>query len=242
MSSGNRYRNDPRRLEGKIDLYEYIEGQERRLGAGETGYRAGHTAIEDGNFIVRNGDILVSESDDSVVLRIFHGALPAIAWYPLGEDASHLAAMFGFDQGAGTTAFVIEIEDSSNGEPDGGQMQIWQDGASYGFLSTATGLQSFMWLNALNNNEFYFNGRFENSWQFDPSQAIYPGIAGIGAGFGGFTHTYFAPFASTAAPVLGLLDTAGTVSWNFTAVSNSGFTISWSGTTAKTVYYWIFRL
>lgn len=244
MTTGNRYKSDPRRIQGKLDIYEYIEGQERRLRTGETAFRVGHTSIEDGDFIVRNGDIIVSESDDSIVMRLFHGESPAIGWYPLGIDSTHIVSMFAFDVGDITlpeTAFQNEITETTAFNTDGGKQLMWPGGHIVSHTPDG-GAESYMWFNILGNATIGINGIWPNNFQYSTEAAIYAGTIDVPSGFGSWTNTYLSPFASTMAPVVGLLNTAGALTWNLTAVSTSAFTVSWSGTLDKTLYFWNFRV
>lgn len=243
MTSGNRYKSDPRRIQGKLDVFEVFENTERRLRAGETSYRAGHTAIEDGDFVVRNGDIIVSETDDTVVLQIVHGSIPEVRLFPQGVvDPEHWVSILGASPIDTLTAGQMEItQETSPGvyDTDGGRVLVWADGALLAHTPFG-GTESFLWLN-YEPEVMLMVGKWLNQIQASTSQAVYTGVIDVVAGFGSWTHTYFAPFVTTMAPVVGLLNTAGALTWNLTAVSTSGFTVSWTGTLAKTIYFWNFR-
>lgn len=242
----SKYDVDPLRLQGKKDIVEYFKELDNRVGDSETGLRIGNTAIENGNLTIRNGDIIVSETAGLVVLRVIHGAVPEIRFFPIGDTTDHRATIFG--QGSSppfpTTTLTFAIETNPAGAIDGGKLIIDQ---SFTVLShqPASGNESYFWLNidAVASEVFAFQGKVTNQVQYSTLQAIYPGTQSVSAGVSSYTHTYFAAFATTAAPVATLNNTGGgTVSWNLTAQSTSAFTITWSGTTAKVINWWVFRV
>lgn len=241
MSS--RYDRNPLRLGGQKDITEFVQGLLERMKAQESSLQIGHTAIEDGNLVIRNGDIIVSESDDSVVIRVVHGGIPEIRFYPLGDTDTHRIAMFGYDfnsGGAPDQAFQLCVE-TNNLVQDGGKLLMSRQ---YAILSHQPdgGLESFLWLNAFSPQEALYRGRWTNQVQHDNNMGIYTGVISVGGGFSSWTHTYFTSFATTIAPVVGLVNSGSTVTWTITGMTTSAFTVGWSGTAAKTINFWNFRV
>lgn len=243
----NKYDVDPSRLKGQKNIIDYILSIMDRLEKGEKGLRIGFTAIEDGNLTVRNGDIIVSETDDSIVLKILHGAVPEIRFWPLGDTDTHQATLFAYDYNGDVTnpdqAIQLDVELVDN-TVDGGKVLLTRN---YAILShQPDGFEeSYIWLNAQgssNRQVFLFRGKWSNQQQVDSNMGLYMGSIGVSAGFSSWTHTYSVAFASTMCPVVGLVNTAGTVTWNITAMSTSAFTVTWTGTLAKTLNFWNFRI
>ena len=236
---------EPSRLKGQKDIVEYVKQVIEELSSRSSSLQIGHTSIEDGNFIIRNGDIIVSESDDTIVLRILHGQTPEIRMWPLGETDTHRAALFSHDfsiDGPPDQAVLLSIE-TTGATQDGGKLLLTR---GYTVLSHQPngGSESYFWLNAdgVLPQIGLYQGKWPDRAQYNTDQGLYPGVFNVTAGFGSLTHTYNASFASTVAPVIGLVNTGGTVSWNITAMSTSAFTVTWTGTAAKTINIWNFRI
>ena len=244
MSS--RYDRNPLRLKGQKDIVEYVRELLTRVEAGESSLQIGHTAIEDGDLIVRNGDIVVSESDGEVVLRILHGGTPEIRMYPLGDTDTHRVALFAYDFNAGGSpdqAVQLCVETSPGAAQDGGKLLMSRQ---YAILSHQPngGAESYLWLNAnsAGTQEAVYRGKWTNSLQFDNNMGLYMGVINTGGGFTSWTHTYFTSFATTIAPVVGLVNTGGAITWTITAMTTSAFTVSWTGTATKIINFWNFRV
>lgn len=240
----SRYDVDPRRLQGKPDIIEFVAGAYRRIEAGETFQRAGFTAIEDGNFVVRNGDIIVSETTNQIVLRILHGPEPQIRFFPIGTNDVHRINLFAQTDDTFGETFFIMVETNPGAVVDGGKIILSNDTTILSFQPLASGgNESYLWLNYPGAPEVLdMQGKWMNQFQTTTQQGLYPGQASLGGGFGSYTHTYFSAFASTVVPIVTLFNSGGTVSWNLTAQSTSSFTVTWSGTTAKTINWWVFRV
>lgn len=255
-----RYRADPRRVKGKVDLAEIIEGMNKRISAGETAWRAGNTAIENGNLVVRNGDIVVSLSDDTEVLRILHGDVPEIRYMATGVDTDRFGAVWGedvtIDLGSGfgnvdTTVMHMGVYDTAIPDdhvPDGGEVILHIDAAKLEYNPNNGDNSVSLWLNTYSRVDPFkdiitMQGKWDNGYDFSSQSAMSAGSFNVSAGFSSLTWTYIQTFDTTIAPVVGLVNTAGLVtSWNITAMSNSDFTVTWSGTLAKTVNFWNPRL
>jgi len=255
----NRYRSDPRRQQGKIDLNDIIIDMHRRLRAGETALRIGNTAIEDGNLVVRNGDIVVSLSDDTEVMRIVHGDVPDIRFFATGVDSDRFGAIWGedvsIDLGSGfgivdTTQMHVGVYDSTVPEDhvrDGGSLRLLVDDAILEYIPNNGDTDTHMRLNTYSRVDPFkevitFKGRWDNLYDFSGLTAMSVGSVDVPAGFGSFTWSYVQTYSTTIAPIVGLVNTAGLVDWTITAMSTASFTVTWSGTLAKTLNFWNPRL
>lgn len=245
MPGENRYGVDPTRQQGKKDIIEHITEIAERVGAGETAQRIGATSIEDGNLTVRNGDIIVSESAGQVVFRLLHGTFPEMRWFPIGDtDAYRISFFADFDGSLPLQNMVISVETNPGGVVDGGKIILARSAAIFSRHPLASGgNETYIWLgdSGANLEIIDIQGKWLNKFQPSPLTGVYPGQDSLGAGFGSYTHTYFTAFATTAVPIVTLFNSGGTVSWNLTAQSTSSFTVTWSGTTAKTINWWVYR-
>jgi len=246
ISVADRYGVDPGRLKGQKSIIEFFQDAFRRIESGESSLQIGHTAVEDGDLTIRNGDLLVSESDNSVVLRLMHGSVPELRMFPLGETDSHRIALFGadfnLDQGAGPDQSVQLCVETVDAIQDGGKVLLTRNNAIFSH-QPAAGDESFLWLNApaSSTQEAVYRGKWTNQWQFDNQMGIYPGVIVVGSGFTSWTHSYFTSFATTVGPVVGLVNSAA-ISWCIQGFSTAAFTVIWSGTAAKTIAFWNFRI
>ena len=85
-------------------------------------------------------------------------------------------------------------------------------------------------------------GRWLNDTQISSTDALYTGTRSVSAGVSSVTITYPSAFATTVAPVIGLLNSAGALNWCLTAQSASSFTVAWTGTLAKEINMWNIRI
>src|SRR5688500_7378441 len=247
MAEG-RYGVDPTRLKGQKSIVDHMVELRKRVAVGETGLRIGHTAIEGGDLTVRNGDNIVSETDGTVVLRLFGGGIPEIRFYPLGETDTHQASLlsFDFDTGSGADQAVqLCIEETGSLDQDGGKVLLTR---TFAVLShqPEVGEETYIWLNADPGVEeiVLIKGRWSDQYQYDVRQALYTGSFSFGSGFSNWTHTYLAPFATTICPIVGFMNSVDTaVAWSITAQSTSSFKVRWAtGTDGKTINFWNFRI
>lgn len=241
----SRYDVDPRRLQGKPDILEFIAGAYKRIEAGETVQRAGFTAIEDGDFVVRNGDIIVSETEGNVVFRLLHGTTPEMRFFPIGIADTHRISFFAKnDDFFGETLF-ISVETNPGAVVDGGKVILSNTMTILSYQPLASGgNEAYLWFAAdpSNPEAISVQGKWFNALQGSSLDGIYTGQDSLGAGFSSYTHTYFVAFATTPVPIVTLFNSGGVVSWILTAQSTSSYTVSWSGTTAKTINWWVFRI
>lgn len=244
MAGRDRYGSNPNRTSGKKDIVEYVGEIMNRLDASETVKRIGTTAIEDGNLVVRNGDIIVSETAGNVVFKLLHGATPEMRFFPIGVGDTHRISIFAQNDGFFGEVLFMNVETNPGAVVDGGKLIISDQMTILSFQPLASGgNESYIWLNNPGTPEVIdIQCKWPNQMQSSSLQGVYPGQASLGAGFSSYTHTYFTSFASTAVPIVTLFNSGGTVSWNLTAQSTSSFTVTWSGTTAKVINWWVFRV
>lgn len=241
----DRYGVDPKYLQGQKDIVSYVREISERITSQEQALKSGHTSIEDGNFIVRNGNILVSESDDTVVLRIKHGEVPEINMWPLGDTDTHQVTFLGYDDTAGGQALGLLVETSPGMSPDGGKLLLTRE---FSILSHQPniGNETFIWLNSLQGvieEVALYRGRWSDQLQYDSNMGLYMGAFTASSGVSTWTHTYSTPFSTTIAPLFTVGINGGTVTWGIDSYSTSSFVIRFGATGSnKFVTFWNFRL
>jgi hypothetical protein len=257
--TGGRYRADPRRKEGKVSLTDILLDMQRRLRAGEVAPRIGNTSIDDGNLTVRNGDIIVSLTDGTEVLRIVHGDVPEIRYFATGVDTDRFGAVWGedrtFDLGPSfgtvdTTVMNMGVYDASVPEDhvrDGGEVRLYFDGAQLVYEPNNGDNDLQFTLNQYGRTPpfqdvIYMQGKWDINFDFGSEGAISTGSIPVSAGFGSFTWFYTQTFASTIAPVIGLVAATANFDWCVSEMPTDKFSVDWSDTTAKTINYWNPRL
>lgn len=246
----SRYRADPRRVEGKISLVDILGEMQDRLKANDTSLRIGNTTIEDGELLVRNGDIVVGETDGTEVMRLYHGEYPRIHFTPMGADADWTGILFSQEL---DDAVYMEMGVYRNEDPlypaEGGKIAL---GRGYTILSYhpaySGGEEIYIWFHPYGDFSGFeeviaMRGQYPQNTDYDSHQAHVAGTFDMSAGFGGANWSYSNTFPTVIAPIIGLVNTAGLVtSWNLTAMSTTGWTVSWSGLLAKTVNWWAPRM
>lgn len=251
----SRYRADPRRPQAKVSLTDIVEDMYRRLRSGETAPRIGNTSIDDGNLTVRNGDIIVSLTDGTEVLRIVHGDVPEIRYFATGVDSDRMGAVWGedvsYDLGSGfgivdTTVMRIGVYDSTIPEDhvnDGGEFEATLTDASIRYEPNNGDNTLRFTLNQYGRIDpfkdvLYFQGKWDINFDFGADGAISTGSIDVSAGFGSFTWFYTQTFASKIAPIVGLVNAGGALTWVITEMPNDKFSVDWSDLTAKTINFW----
>lgn len=243
-STSARYRREP------LTLDERITQMERRLSALERSPRASATGIDSGQLTINGGDIVIQDASGVEVVRITQGAgtQPGIKFSPEGAASTHVAKMYSVDSSeidaTLQTIMKTEIRTDPGDVLDGGFVHIYQYGIRAGFFNDSTGETSYWEAGFINGVDatLHIVGRWLDNFQVDTTEAIYPGSFGVSAGFSSWTLTYAASFATQVAPIIGLLNSAGALSWNLTAQSASSFTVAWTGALAKTINMWNIRL
>lgn len=241
--TANKYGVNPSRLRGQKDIVEFYKELDTRLGATETGLQIGNTAIENGNLIIRNGDIIVELADQSPVLRILHGTLPEIRMFPLGENDTHRASLFSFDDALGQSVALL-VETHPGGDLDGGKLLLNRDFAVISHQPIG-GLETNIFLNVdlVTPQVINFQCRWYDQQQSSSEQGLYMGAFTATSGFTTWTHTYFTPFDTTTIPVFTVGVNGTTIQWGIENYSTSSFIIRFSTTAGnKFVTFWNFRL
>ena len=165
--------------------------------------------------------------------------------FPLGDTDTHRIAFFGadFNSGVGVPDQSIQVCIETVGEvQDGGKLLLTRNNAILSH-QPAAGNESYFWLNAPTSGlqEVVYRGRWPNQYQFDNQMGIYTGVINVAGGFSSWTHSYFTSFATTTAPVVGLVNNP-VVTWTIQGFSTSAFTVAWSGTASKIITFWNFRV
>jgi hypothetical protein len=224
------------------NLFDIIANLEERIRRLETAPRLSSTSIDSGQLVLKGGDIVVQNDDGEVVLRILHGNVPEIRMTPTGGDTDYRAYQYSWEHDTMGTVYQAGIQDAT-GAQDGGKLLLMQSG-SYLSYQPAAGNEVYISLGALSGFDegLYFRGRWPTNVVVDGTEALAMGSVNIAAGVSSYSHTYGTPFATAPGVVYGLLNSAGAVTHSLTASSTSGFTVAWTGTLAKTLYWWAFRL
>lgn len=232
---------------GNTSLDEVILDLERRVSALERLPNIGNTSIDTGELIVKGGDIIVEDEDGVEVMRITQNGIfgrPEIRFAPLGESTEHILSINGEDgiiNGLLETIGNFEVVDVASQQRDGGFVDIFETGARVG-IEQIGGNVAFMEVGLVSGVENTV--RYVGRWSIfsGGTEALSALSTNIGAGFGGATIAYGATYATTAIPIVGLLNSAGALAWCITAQSTSSFTVSWTGTLAKVINHWIVRI
>jgi hypothetical protein len=109
-------------------------------------------------------------------------------------------------------------------------------------FNTTNGGESQLGLGYVNAGRVYIRGYWKDNQYVSNEDAIWTAAIHTGAGFSSWGHTYGPTMDSTMAPAIGLHSAALVTSWNITASSTTGFTVTWSGTADKWLYVWSARM
>ena len=243
----SRYDTNPNRLQGQKDIITHVLDLGERITTKEKSLQIGHTAIEDGDLTVRNGYIVVSETDDTIVMRLKHGAIPEIQFFPLGDNDTHKATLFGqdFNNDANNPNQAIQLDiELLDNTIDGGKLLLMRDGVILSHQPDG-GQESFIWLNSLagiSEEVIAIRGAWPNQLQYDSHAALHMGDFVASSGFSTWTYTYSTPFATNMVPLFTIGVNGGTLTWGIDSYSTSSFVIRF-GVTAnnKFVTFWNFR-
>jgi len=223
------------------DVMDYIGELEMRIRALETSHQIGNTSVDNGEFTVRNGDIVVRTDDDEEVTRIKHGDIPEIVMTPISTTGEDLEMkVFAWEDGDSGGALQLCVERPGTGQ-DGGKLLLMRDAA---FLSHQPDgrLEGYLSIGYFQDELIYMQGAFGQDLGYSDT-AFVCGRNVVAAGFGSFAYTYPAPLSNgVMVPVVQMTNTAGAIAGCLIAQSNSGWTYSWTGTLAKTINYWCFRV
>lgn len=92
-----------------------------------------------------------------------------------------------------------------------------------------------------NSNNIRFTGKFRNYVAAAADDALFTGQLPI-SGFSGISLSYGTTMASTMCPIITLCDAGSLKSWQVTAMSNTGFTASFSSNVTGNLNFWVFRV
>jgi len=224
------------------DLLKQIEELYRRVVALEQGKRLGNTSLDGGELSIRGGDIVVRSSDDTPVTRIEHGNAPRIRFYPNdGVDDLESTILAWENQDNGGSAIQMNVQQPDNVQ-DGGKLLL-MNRSLYLSLQRNALPECYMSIGESFSypEHFRFRGRWRVGDQSDSDDAIVFGISNVAAGFGAASFNFIQAFDTAPFMMYSIFSAVGPVSHNLTAVSNTGFTVGWSGTTAKTIYWQAWR-
>lgn len=244
MSS--RYRVNPNRIDGQRDLIDEVVSLNERVDQLQSSLQIGNTTIEQGSLIMRGGDIIMVDpaNNDEVILRFINEPeLPAMRFTPLGPTDTHQITLYGYDDPVADQAVQFVVEESSSEDADGGKLFLRRLDTVLSWHPFASGGEEiYIWLNFALNGSIAMRGRFLNK-QNEAQSAFFTGQDSIGAGFGGATRTYSTAFANAPSPIVTILDSAGPtdVHWLLSSSTTSSFAVDWTGTAAKTIFYWVVR-
>jgi hypothetical protein len=224
------------------DLLKQIEELYRRVVSLENGRRLGNTSLDGGELSIKGGDIVVRAPDGAAVTRIEHGNEPRIRFYPNeGVDTLDSQILAWENSGNGGSALQMNIQQPGNIQ-DGGKLLLMNTAV---YLSLQRALQAECYFSIGESTSYPEHFRFRGRWrvgvQQDSDDAIVFGIESVAAGFSAASFNFAQTFDTAPFLVYSILSAVGPVSHNLTAVSTTGFTVGWSGTTAKTIYWQAWR-
>lgn len=224
------------------DLVKMITGLVMRIQNLERARRLGNASLDGGELTLRGGDLVVRNENNEPVLELKHGASPTITMIPDYGLDYYLANLFAWESAGQGAAFQASIMQSDGVTQDGGKLLLMRDGV-YLSHQPASGNEAYFCISPYlgRNEDLHFKGRWLVNLAIDATDAITFGTSSISAGFGAATISF--PFTFSTAPFVtySILSAVGPVSHNLTAVTTADFTVGWSGTTAKTIYWQAWR-
>jgi len=229
-----------RKARAPKDLIDYVAELEERIKKLETSPRLSSASIDVGYLALRGGDLIVLNANGEPTMQILHGSLPQIIMHPDYGANAYQASIFSWenpDDNSGVLQLCIEQE--QDGSQDGGKLLL-MNVATYLSHQPASGNEVYI---RLQNEQVRVKGKWEANYN-DSMAGLVCGSASVAAGFGSYAYTYPTPIAAgTMVPVVQMVNTAGALAGCLTAMSNTGWTYTWaSGTLAKTINYWCFRI
>lgn len=224
------------------DLLKQIEELYRRVAALENGKQIGNTSLDGGELSIKGGDIVVRSDSGAAVTRIEHGRSPRIRFYPdSGVDSLESQLYAWEDTSFGGAAIQMNVQQPGNVQ-DGGKLLL-MNRAAYLSLQRQSQPECYISIGEsyIYPEHFRFRGRWRVGDQTNDDDAIVFGIANVAAGFSAASFNFILPFDTAPFMQYSMFSAVGPVSHNLTAVSTTGFTVGWSGTTAKTIYWQAWR-
>lgn len=190
-----------------------------------------------------------------IVLAVGEDGLPELRFYPDG-GSSYARIVAGGSAGSGIEitgqadvsgnkysltmdeqSFGVFYRDGAGSQAQGAMLQATVSDAATGYLGSSQSDQNY-WFQDPDHTVLV--GRFE-----DGGAAPYWGIL-VGGGTvsgGSVTATYGPSMASDVYPIVAVEDTGGAdFDWCLSAVSSTGFTVDYSSSDTRTVYFWVFRV
>lgn len=224
------------------NLLKQLEELYRRTTALENAKRLGNTSLDGGELGIRGGDVVVRSVDNAPVTRIEHGDEPRIRFYPNEGVADLESQILAWENpGNGGSAVQMNVQQPGNIQ-DGGKLLLMNT-AVYLSLQRYALNECYFSIGESSSypEHFRFRGRWRVGDQSNSDDAIVFGILNVGAGFSAASITFAQTFDTTPFMMYSILSAVGPVSHNLTALSTTGFSVGWSGTTAKTIYWQAWR-
>jgi hypothetical protein len=224
-------------------LYDIIEGLEERIRTLETSRRLGSASVDSGELTVRGGDIVVRNSSGDAVLRILSGNSPEIQMTPAGNVAQdYQLATYAWESEGQGAALQLSVERLTPTPVQSGGKLLLMAGGTYLSHQPEASTESFYSAGAFGDGILVMKGKFRNGVSSMGDEAVVCGSTSVAAGVSTYTFTYPVPMTTAPAVVYGILNTAGIVDHALTAQTTTSFTVVWSGTLAKVINFWAFRI
>lgn len=224
------------------DLIQLIVDLQNRVQTLETAKRLGNASVDNGELIVKGGDITVRSSVGNLVTKVSHGTSPTIQYFP-GDliSSPDRTSMFSW-RPDGNAALQLSVENNTTGAQDGGKLLLQKD-RLYLSVQPNVGNEAYMSIGVQGSEIFRFQGKWGVNNQVASSDGIVFGQSAISAGFGAASFAFTYPFTNTPIVLYSLQDAGAMPAHGLSAVSNSGFTVTWAaGTTAKFISWVAFRV
>lgn len=231
-----------RRFRETPDLLAKIVDLEKRLSTLESARRVGNASIDAGQLTVSDGKIVVLSNDGHESVIVDGGSLPSYKMIPSSAPDSYQIAQYGWAPYVGGAAYEVHVEDHT-GTRDGSKLLLTQ-GAAYMSHQPASGAEAFVACGdlGLGTEHFRLRGRWVYNNGYDEQDAVVFGYDSFGAGFSAAAYAFPYTFDQIPIVLCNIYNSGTAVAWDLSALSTSGFTVTWAtGTTAKTVMWAAFR-
>jgi hypothetical protein len=223
------------------DLFDIIKGLQDRIATLERSPRLGQASIDSGELTITNGNIVVRDSAGTAILSIIGGDVPQIQMQPNG-GTDYKVIQSGWESSSQGAAFQVSIAELVGDVQDGGKLLLMRD-AAYLSHQPDGAAESFYGAGVYGAENLFMKGVFGNNlMDGDGLAAIVCGYVNVTAGVSSYSHTYPITSQPDMIPVVCMTNSAGALAGCLTTYSNSGFTYAWTGTLAKTITFWAFRI
>jgi hypothetical protein len=230
-----------KQVRDKPDLFEIIKDLQERISSLERSPRLGTSSVDSGELTITNGNIVVRDSEGTPILSIIGGDVPVIEMQPNG-GTDYKIIQSGWESSSQGAACQISIAQLVGDVQDGGKLLLMRD-AAYLSHQPNGAAESFYGAGVYGAENLFMKGRFGNNlMDADGLAAIVCGYINVSAGVSSYSHTYPITSAADMIPVVSMTNSAGALAGCLTSYSNSGFVFAWSGTLAKTITFWAFRV